>query len=229
MADRRYSDEDVRRIIALAAEAEAAAAPERRWTLGDVEQIGAEAGIAPSAVTAAAMVLEQQPNVVPPTRYFGLPVSVARAVPLGRTLSDEDWAQLVAELRTTFAAEGRMRVQGARREWRVGNLRVTHEPAGRGALLQLRTRKGNAPSVLLLGVMLLVIAVVAAVVASAGAAAAAGAPDPGDARRLAFAWIAGLAGLLLLVGGALRLPLWARERARQFDGLAAVARRIAAT
>ncbi len=224
MADRRYSDEDVRRILALAVDAEAAAAaePERRWTLADVEQIGVEAGVAPQAVAAAAVALERQPADAVPgrdgTRYFGLPVAVTRAVPLGRTLSDEDWAQLVGELRATFAVEGRTRVSGASREWRVGNLRVTYEPAGSGALLQLRTRKGNARAVLQLGAILLLAAVALVGVAAAG--------SPGDLSRLALARFAGLTGVLLLAVGALRLPAWARERARQFDALGAYARRL---
>lgn len=223
MTARRYSDEEVRRILALAAEAEAAAAaePERPWTLGEVEKIGTEAGLAPQAVAAAALALERQPAGPEPARYFGLPVAVSRAVPLSRHLSDDDWAQLVARLRETFEARGRVRVSGARREWRVGNLRVTHEPAGSGALLEMRTRKGNARALLQFGVLLLVTALVAAVVARAGGGAA-------DARRLTFSWLAGIGGLLMLLVGALRLPAWARARARQFEALAAFARRIAA-
>ena len=63
MPDRRYTDDEVRRILALATEAEAALATpaERAWSLRDVEQIGAEAGIAPAAVTAA-----QPPPSLPP-------------------------------------------------------------------------------------------------------------------------------------------------------------------
>ncbi|MGZ8456441.1 MAG: hypothetical protein ACXWZ4_07565, partial [Gemmatirosa sp.] len=195
MTGRRYSDEEVRRILALTAEAEAAAQAEadRPWTLAQVEQIGAEAGLAPQAVAAAALALERQPENPEPGRYFGLPVTVSRAVPLARHLSDEDWERLVGRLRETFAVEGRTRVSGARREWRVGNLRVTHEPAGSGALLELRTRKGNARPVMGFALMLLLVALTAAVVASAGAA---GDPTGGDARRMAVAWLAGTAGLL---------------------------------
>lgn len=228
MPARRYSDDDVRRILALTAEAEAAALAEadRPWTLGDVEQIGAEAGLAPQAIAAAALALERQPASLADTRYFGLPVAVTRAVPLGRHLSDEDWERLVGQLRETFAAEGRTRVTGARREWRVGNLRVTHEPVGNGALLDLRTRKGNARAVVQLAMLLLLVAVTATVIATVGAP---GDPTGGDARRIAVAWLAGLGGVLLLVVGALRLPVWARQRARQFEALAGFARRITTT
>ena len=225
MADRRYSDEDVRRILALAAEAEAAAAnePERTWTLADLEQIGAEAGLAPQAVAAAALALERRAVDVEPERgsYFGLPVAVSRTVPLQRHLSDEDWERLVAQLRETFAATGRTRVSCARREWRVGNLRVTHEPAGAGALLELRTRKGDARAFLRFGALLVVVALVARLLATMGGAA--------GAQRLTIAWMTGIAGMLLMIVGVLRLPAWARRRARQFEALAAYARRIAAT
>jgi hypothetical protein len=151
-------------------------------------------------------------------------------VPLGRHLSDEDWERLVAELRDTFAVRGRTHVSGERREWRVGNLRVTHEPAGSGALLQLRTRKGDARVLLQFGVVLLVAALVAGILATVGVdgtGAAAGAAAA--ARRVATAWMLGIGGMLMLLVGVLRLPAWARERARQFEALAAFARRIAAS
>jgi hypothetical protein len=222
MPDRHYSDEEVRRILALAAEAETAAAAEqdRPWTLADVERIGVEAGIAPHAISAAAVALEQQVAVPEHARLFGLPVAVSRAVPLSRHLSDEDWDRLVGQLRETFAARGMTRVNGARREWRVGNLRVTHEPAGSGALLQLRTRKGDARAFLHMGVMF---------VAAAAALAVMVGTRSHDPRRLTVAWLAGLAGVLMLLTGVLRLPAWARRRARQFEALAAYARQITAS
>jgi hypothetical protein len=232
MTDRRYSDDEVRRMLMLAAEAESAAGadPERPWTLAEVERIGAEAGLAPEAVAAAALVLDRQPSSPVPASYFGLPVAVSRSVPLRRHLSDDDWQRLVAELRDTFAARGRESVAGARREWRVGNLRVTHEPAGSGAVLQLRTRKGDARVFLQMGVALLLSAVAAVVVLTMAANAdVAGASDAGSARRLALAWMLGVGGLSMLLVGVLRLPTWARQRTRQFASLAAFARRIAAS
>ena len=229
MSDRRFSDEEVRRVLMLAAEAEGAAGAdaERPWTLAEVERIGAEAGLAPEAVSAAALMLDRQPSTPIPASYLGLPVAVSRAVPLSRSLSDEDWERLVAELRDTFAARGRTSVTGARREWRVGNLRVTHEPAGSGSLLQLRTRKGDARGFLLLGFIALVAAAVLALVSATSDGAAT--RDADGARRMAATWLLGIGGLLVLLVGVLRLPVWARQRTRQFDALAAFARRIAAS
>jgi hypothetical protein len=39
----------------------------------------------------------------------------------------------------------------------------------------------------------------------------------------------GIGALVMLLIGVLRLPTWARQRARQFEALAAFARRIAAS
>ena len=178
-------------------------------------------------MSAAALVLDRQPADAQ-ARYFGLPVAVTRAVPLRRDLSDDDWERLVAELRDTFAARGRTTVSGARREWRVGNLRVTHESTGNGALLELRTRKGDVRAFLRIGVALLVVAAASLVVALMGADVGGGG-DAAGARRLTTAGLLAAAGVGMVLVGALRLPAWARERARQFEALAAYARRIAAS
>ena len=217
MSDRRYSDEDARRILALAAEAEAVAPAEARagWSLEELQRAGAEAGIAPTAIAAAADALERA--APPERRYLGLPVAVSRAVSLPRTMTDEDWDRLVAQLRDTFEAEGRVRVSGARREWRVGNLRVTHEPRGNGALLDFRTRKGDARFFLRAGTALLVTS------AAGGAAATMGVQG---FDGISTAVLVGAAGVVTLLVGAARLPVWASARARQFASLADYARRL---
>ena len=121
MQERRYSEDDVHRILSLAAEAEATAvgSGERQWTLAEIQRAGAEAGIAPAAVVAGGGGLGLEGD----QRYLGLPVAVSRAVPLERPLSDEDWGRLVAQLRDTFAAQGRVEVMGARRESRRATTR----------------------------------------------------------------------------------------------------------
>jgi len=218
MQERRYSEDDVHRILSLAAEAEATAvgSGERQWTLAEIQRAGAEAGIAPAAVVAAAVALEGQSAAPGDRRYLGLPVAVSRAVPLERPLSDEDWGRLVAELRDTFAAQGRVEVMGTRREWRNGNLRVSHEPTGGGAVLALRTRKGDAPAMFALAGTLLLVAIAIGVVAAVGA----------DGERLSRAMLAGAIGAVLLLVGAVRLPFWAGARGRQFDAIAGFARRL---
>lgn len=218
MQDRRYSEEDVQRILALAAEAEttALASGERQWTLAEIQRAGAEAGIAPASVAAAAVALDSQAAAPGDRRYLGLPVAVSRAVPLARPLSDEDWGRLVAQLRDTFAAQGRIEVTGGRREWRNGNLRVSHEPTDAGAVLALRTRKGDAPAMFALAGTMLLVAIAIGVASLLGA----------DGERATRAMLAGVLGAVILVVGALRLPFWAGARGRQFDAIAGFARRL---
>ncbi|MDF1502965.1 hypothetical protein [Roseisolibacter sp. H3M3-2] len=217
MPDRRYTDEEVRHILTAAAEQERTAAlpAERGWSLAEVQQMGAEAGLPAASVAAAALTLERA-HVPGESRLLGLPVAVSRAVPLERSMTEEDWEALVARLRETFAVEGRVRVSGPRREWRVGNLRVTHEPAGDGAVLALRTRKGDARPLFAMGALLLVMSLVVLISLAASGGQ--------TVRALPLA----LFGAILLVGGALRLPAWASARGRQFDALADYARRLSA-
>jgi hypothetical protein len=140
-------------------------------------------------------------------------------VPLARSLTDEDWERLVARLRETFDAEGRVRVVGARREWRVGNLRVTHEPAGDGAVLDLRTRKGDAMVLLRTG---------GAALAFAALLGAATFLLHGNPQALGGPALGAAVGLVLVVAGAVRLPAWSSARTRQFASLGDFARRLSA-
>lgn len=216
MLDRRYSDEDARRILALAADTETAvsAAASDSWTLEELQRAGAEAGLAPSSIAAAALSIERKAPA--DARLLGLPVAVSRAVPLPRTMTDADWQQLVSQLRATFDAEGRVRVIGERREWRVGNLRVTHEPTGDGALLDLRTLKGDAMVLVRTGAVILAAAAIGAVVLVGRQ----------DMSGLAAIVLVGATGLASIVMGAARLPAWASARTRQFASLADYARRL---
>jgi hypothetical protein len=217
--ERRYSDEDVHRILARAAESDAALEGEpgdRPWTLAAIQRVGAEAGLGAGAIAAAAVALDRESADAHGGRYLGLPIAVAHAVPLDRPFGDEDWRRLVARLRDTFEAHGREQVVGGRREWWNGNLRITHEPVGDGALLELRTRKRDARPLLRLGIVL--------TLASAALAALALIAPGGELEGTVAPTLVGAIGLLTLLFGALRLPAWAGLRARQFEALARFAR-----
>ncbi|MFL5581027.1 MAG: hypothetical protein ACJ8AO_11675 [Gemmatimonadaceae bacterium] len=217
MPDRRYSDDDARRILALATEVEAAAplALNDGWTLEELQRAAAEAGLSPASVAAAALTLDRA--AAPDARYLGLPVAVSRAVALPRALSDDEWERLVGRLRDTFGAQGRVEVSGRRREWRVGNLRVTHEPAGDAGVLALRTRKGDARVLPIFGTGLLIVAGTLALLGSSAGL---------EPRRWMGVALVGVIGVASLVAGLVRLPVWAHDRARQFEALGAFARRL---
>lgn len=221
MVERRYTDDEVRAILASAAERDEAlpgAEPEG-WTLAEIQSAGAAVGMSPTAIAVAAHAHERTAVAPREPRLLGLPLSVDRAVPLARPLNEGEWRRLVAELRQTFEAEGRERVDGARREWRNGNLRVIHETVGEGALLEMRTRRGDTRAIMnFAGVMTLT----SAAMAAANLVLAAG-----DAKMLGVAVAMGAAGLATSAVSAIRLPPWARRRAEQFDALGAFARRLA--
>src|SRR5437870_10699022 len=84
-------------------------------------------------------------------RFLGLPIGVGRSVDLDRALSDPEWERLVADLRDTFDATGRMRQDGAFRQWTNGNLQAVLEPTDIGHRLRLRTGKGDAVAFLMGG------------------------------------------------------------------------------
>jgi hypothetical protein len=222
MNERRYSDEDVHRILARAAESEAALHAEptdQSWTLSAIQRVGAEAGLGAGAIAAAAAALDRESGGAAGGRYLGLPIAVTRAVPLDRPFGDDDWRRLVARLRDTFEVHGREQVVDGRREWWNGNLRITHEPVGDGALLELRTRKGDARSLMRFGSVLTLVSALLVVI---------GLVESGGGPKDMFApALLGAIGLLTLLFGAVRLPAWAGLRARQFEALARFARGLA--
>lgn len=215
MSDRRYSEQEVAEIFKQAAEAQHTGRRQlpagEGMTLTDLQEIGREVGIPAELVAQAAGALERG-GVPASRRFLGLPLGVGRTVELERRLTDEEWDGLVVDLRETFNARGVVRVEGSLRQWTNGNLHALLEPTSAGQRLRLRTLNGNARSLLTLGLSGIVfsatIGVAAAFTGSLGNAAEVLAP-------LAL-FGAGMFGL-----GALRLPRWAQNRARQMEGVAA--------
>ena len=73
-----------------------------------------------------------------------LVIEVGLMLPLARAVTDHEWEQLVAELRATFRAKGRITTHGNLREWSNGNLSAAIEPTETGYRLRLGTLKGDA-------------------------------------------------------------------------------------
>jgi hypothetical protein len=246
--ERRYDEDEVRRIFTLATDEEASGAAEpglpaepststgRGMTLAELEEIGQEVGIAPALVARAARALDApaegqvrpargagalQSTGVELQRIMGLPVGVEHQVHLERNLTDDEWAQLVMDVRRRFGAPGRLESAGAFREWRNGNLHVSLAASGDGAVLSMGTRKGNAGPLagvagffLTFATVLLVVMVLTGEIAEAGAIVAPA--------------IIGSMALGALGVNVLRLPPWARRRAAQMEGIGELAQELAA-
>jgi len=218
MAARRYTEQEVRKILELATSdrgVSAPASPASGLTLTEIQSIGAEVGIDSALVARAAAALDDHPDIQ--TReVLGVPFATGMALALPRALTEEEWDQLVAELRSTFRATGRVRSEGSYKEWRNGNLHAAVERAPSGYRFRISTRKGNAAPVAGLGAL----GVVAA----------------GITWLTHFEFIVGstllppllfgLGGVTALAANAVRLPLWAQRRQEQMQHVASVIRQI---
>ncbi|HSR41033.1 MAG TPA: hypothetical protein VLL48_02645, partial [Longimicrobiales bacterium] len=184
-------------------------------TLGELQAIGREVGIAPDLVADAATALDR-PRTGGIQRTWGLPLSVERTVDLPRQLTEDEWERLVTDLRTTFSARGKLDRHGRLRQWTNGNLHALLEPTADGHRLRLGTTKGTARSFLAMGIALLTMALVLSVLSVI--------LGTGDTVRSSIVLAAfGLGGL---GAGAIQLPGWARTRRAQMD---AIAQRLAET
>ncbi len=205
---RRYTDEEVRTILERATRADHSdvrrSASATGLTLPEIQSIASEVGIAPDVVARAAASI-QNTRVTPPVSSWGMPIEVSRTVPLRRNLTDAEWDRLVAELRATFRARGRVSVLGGVREWSNGNLHAAIEPTDTGYQLRMGTVKGNAPALNAVGAG----AVGAAAILAGATAISGAAPD------LAGPLMLGLSGVGAFVVNLVRLPRWAGERSRQ--------------
>ena len=215
MNDRRYSDDEVAAIFARAAEgapAPPAGTPQAEGlTLAELQDIGREVGIAPESVAAAARALVPAPPRALRT-FLGLPISVGTTVNLDRKLTEEEWEQLVVELREVFNARGTMSGSGGFRQWTNGNLQALLEPTPTGQRLRLRTTNGQVRRMLGVGT---------AALGFAGLITVASAGGGGFVHALPGVTAAVATSVFLFANSALRLPRWARRRREQMEGIAA--------
>ncbi|MGD8867909.1 MAG: hypothetical protein PVI01_09765 [Gemmatimonadales bacterium] len=218
MTERRYSEEEIAAIFERAAQAQRTARRQLRsgdgMTLAELQEIGRDVGIPSELVAEAALSLDRGGR--PTSRKFlGLPIGVGRTLELDRRLSEEEWQQLVADLRETFDARGSIRYDGPFRQWTNGNLQALLEPTRSGHRLRLQTVKGDARGLMTAGLGIVGVAA-ATLIASLLTGGLAGVPT-------GFVSLTAI-GLGVFSMGALRLPGWARQRRRQ---MAEVAERLA--
>lgn len=216
MTERRYDDDEVGEILRLATSdgattADGAPTPADGLTLGELQAIASDVGIAPVRVAEAARELELRATTPAPRTLLGVPRSVARSVRLERGLNDEEWERLVADLRATFGAVGKVTAHGALRTWSNGNLQAHVEPDGDGWRLRMQTFKGNAAPLalaggtgVLLGLLIFMLAYL----------------DGDGARDMIVALAFMAAGSAKLGYVRMSLPRWADERASQMDAVA---------
>jgi hypothetical protein len=212
MSERRYSEDEVVRIFESATEAQKSSLPMSRsdgLTLRELQEVGREVGLPPELIERAARSLGPTGRVQS-RKLLGLPIGVGHTIELERSLTEPEWHQLVADLRETFEARGKLSDQGPFKQWTNGNLEVLLEPTPTGQRLRMRTKKGSALAMMTGGLTLLGMAVlfVAMMLIPGGSV---------DARGLVFLGGAGVG----MIGLALaQLPAWARLRRLQMERIA---------
>lgn len=223
---RRYGDDEVREILALAIEGSDArpleSAETGGLTLEELQDVGREVGVVPERIAQAATALDRRRGALPQEKHLGMPVSVGRTVELPREPTDPEWSRIVAELRSVFGATGTVGSHGGVRSWSNGNLRAVLEVGPGGDRLRLETRKGGAVATNLVGVGLVsvsVLLVAAELIATAmGSSVLTGSllDLQGSMLPLLLAALGGVG----LASNAFTLPEWAHEREGQMEYLA---------
>ena len=165
----------------------------------------------------AAKALDLAPRVHRRTT-LGLQVGVGRAVELPPPLTDVEWHRLVADLRETFDARGKLSDQGPFKQWTNGNLQPLLEPSEGGHRLRLSTLEGSAMRAMGLGLAATAISAVVLVTTIASGASLDG----------SF-WTLFIVGVALLVAGVAQVPGWAGTRQRQMEEIIERGRRMVAT
>ena len=222
MADeRRYRDQEIRKIFELATSGDDVGAPSLSnpdgLTLSELQDVGREVGLEPGRVARAALVLDSDRETLPRGTTLGMPTSVGRVVELPRAVTDREWELLVAELRATFGAKGHVTSHGNLREWSNGNLHAFVEPTETGHRLRLTTVKGSAMEMNVVGGVLLMFALMVFIILL-------GKDDPG--ARFVIPLFFALLGGGAVASNVLGLPRWANEREQQMEYIASRARAL---
>lgn len=145
-----FSEEEIRRILARAADREAEGERARLGagtglTLGGLKEVATDAGLDPLHVEAAAREVLLHRAAVPERTRLGLPVELLAQRVIPGPVSDAQWERMVAGFRDVFRKSGIVSQFGEVREWVSGNestegmpVRIRLEPVDEGTLVTLQ-------------------------------------------------------------------------------------------
>ncbi|MDZ4700522.1 MAG: hypothetical protein SH809_12515 [Rhodothermales bacterium] len=217
--DRRYTEEEIAAIFQEATRAQESVkqktAHQEGLTLEELQAIGAESGITPEFIARAAASLDHAGGSVIRETFLGVPVSVGHTIELPGPMSDLEWERLVVDLRETFEAQGKIRRDGALREWSNGNLRIAVEPMDAGWRLRMGTKKSDVKVGLVMGGMGLIPSMVFFLGWLTGSM-----PAIKDVGLLSAVSLLLVMSLIPIIMGFTTNPRWAKTRRRQMEEVA---------
>ena len=119
-AQRSYNEKQIGAMIQRATELheEAMGASQRGLSLEEIEHIAAELGIPSAYMRTAALELQDDANTDKPFSLFGNPFVINQARVASEAMTQEQWEQIVMELREFTGKKGQIDEIGAAREWR---------------------------------------------------------------------------------------------------------------
>ena len=205
MPERRFTEDEARRIFSAVAERQGSArAAESGLTLAEMQEAAAASGLDPALVAAVASEMSTGAVDEVPT-FFGAPLAVRQRRVLPVAVDDDGWARIVSLLRREFGAPGVPTEMGRQREWTSTTgaggapVHVVLAPGESGATLTIeQTIAGQSK-----GAGWIVPGTTLPMVALAALAHLSGKTGPE---------IYGLPALVFLVIGATMLGLWAMWR-----------------
>ena len=219
MSDRRYNEDEVAAIFERAIKAQQTQnamiplASSEGMTLGQLQEIGREIGLAPEQIEGAARAVARR-GTSSSRKFLGFTIGVGRTVELDRKITEEEWEQLVVDLRETFDARGQLRSEGNFKQWTNGNLQALIEPTPGGHRLRLRTIRAASRAWMTGGVGMVV---AGALMGLANALLILPNPENALATFVTFS----IVGAGMVLAGAVQLPSWARLRRQQMEDVAA--------
>lgn len=218
---RRYDDDEIREIFALASRGEksdARALPSREGlTLSELQEAGRDAGLEPDRVARAARALDTRHEVQPRGTTVGVPTAVGRVVQLSSEPTERQWELLVAEMAQTFGGIGAVTGHGSLRHWNNGQVHAFLEPTDTGYRLRLTSNNAAGLTALGMGGVGLAMGAFFAIVITA-----AGKP----LGALAFPGAMVLAAVLAVLWSMLSGPQWAMQLETQMERIAERAREL---
>ncbi|NNF58598.1 MAG: hypothetical protein HKN04_10180 [Rhodothermaceae bacterium] len=130
---KRYSDAEVHAIFERAAARQEEArraedASRAGLSLEELQRIGAEAGIDPAHIAAAATSLPADASAsAPSSTFLGMPTALHAERVLPTPVPDETWERIVLELRRMFKKDGISSEVGRIREWTVPSMQGSRD------------------------------------------------------------------------------------------------------
>lgn len=140
MQGKTYTEAEVAALLGRAARLQSAGSPSAHegLTLEEVKTAAADAGIDPQFVElAAAVSTDHAPS------SWSIPTGVGRSLVVRGALTDDRWNQMIAVFARELGGPGETDVQGTRRRWSRGAVRVTAEETGGQTVLHAETNWGK--------------------------------------------------------------------------------------